>query len=61
MKVLMIFAVIVTMLLTFYTLCMLAIAGFCYFMKRIERERRLSPRLAKLVYILDWLKEDKND
>ena len=53
------FAVILTMLLVIFVLCMLAIAGFCYVMKRIEKKRGLSPRMAKWVYILDWLEEEK--
>lgn len=53
------FAVMLTMMLIVFVLCMLAIAGFCYVMKRIEKKRGLSPRVAKLVYILDWLAEEK--
>lgn len=59
MKALSIFAVTLTMLLLGFVVIMLAIAGFCYVMKRIEKKRGLSPRMAKLVYILDWLGEEK--
>lgn len=59
MKALSIFAVTLTMLLLGFVVIMLAIAGFCYFMKRIEKKRGLSPRMAKWVYILDWLEDDK--
>lgn len=58
MKVLSIFAVTLTMLLLGFVVIMLAIAGFCSFMKRVEKKRGLSPRMAKWVYILDWLKEE---
>lgn len=53
------FAVMLTMMLIVFVLCMLAIAGFCYVMKRIEKKRSLSPRMAKWVCILDWLGEEK--
>lgn len=59
MKTLSIFAVTLTMLFLGFVVIMLAIAGFCAVMKRIERKRGLSPRMAKLVYILDWLGDDK--
>lgn len=53
-----IFAIGITMLLLGMVIILLAIAGFCYFMKRVEKKRGLSPRMAKWVYILDWT-EDK--
>lgn len=53
------FAVMLTFMLVIFVLYMLAIAGFCYVMKRIEKKRGLSPRMAKWVYILDWLGEEK--
>lgn len=59
MKTFAMFAVMLTMMLIVFVLCMLAIAGFCYVMKRIEKKRGLSPRMAKWVYILDWLGEEK--
>ena len=59
METLSIFAVTLTMLLLGFVMIMLAIAGFCAVMKQIERKKGLSPRMAKLVYILDWLGDDK--
>ena len=59
MKTFAIFSVFLTMLMLIFVLIMLAIAGFCYVMKRIEKKRGLSPRMAKWVYILDWLGEEK--
>ncbi len=53
------FVVCLTLLLLGFVLIMLAIASFCYVMKRIEKKRGLSPRMAKWVYILDWLGEEK--
>lgn len=53
------FAVMLTFMLVIFVLYMLAIAGFCYVMKRIEKKRGLSPRMAKWVYILDWLGEEE--
>lgn len=55
------FVVCLTLLLLGFVLIMLAIAGFCYVMKRIEKKRSLSPRMAKWVYILDWLGEEKEE
>ena len=54
-----IFSIGISMLLLGMVIVLLAIAGFCYFMKRIEKKRGLSPRMAKWVYILDWTEEDK--
>lgn len=59
MKTFAMFAAMLTMLLLGFVVIMLAIAGFCYVMKRIEKKRGLSPRMAKWVYILDWLGEEK--
>lgn len=53
------FVVCLTLLLLGFVLIMLAIAGFCYVMKQIEKKRGLSPRMAKWVYILDWMEDDK--
>ena len=61
MKTFAMFAVMLTMILIIFAIYMLAIAGFCYVMKRIQKKRGLSPRMAKWVYILDWLEEDKDD
>lgn len=58
MKTFAMFAVMLTILLLGFVVIMLAIAGFCYVMKRIEKKRGLSPRMAKWVYILDWLEEE---
>ena len=58
MEILALFAVHLTLLALGFVILLLAIAGFCYFMKRIEKKRGLSPRMAKWVYILDWLKEE---
>ena len=59
MKTFAMFAVMLTMLLLGFVVIMLAIEGFCYVMKYVEKKRGLSPRMAKLVYILDWLGEEK--
>ena len=59
MRIISLFVVTLTMLMLIFVLIMLAIAGFCYVMKRIEKKRGLSPRMAKWVYILDWLEEEK--
>lgn len=59
MKTFAMFAVMLTMMLIIFAIYMLAIAGFCYFMKRVEKKRGLSPRMAKWVYILDWLEDEK--
>lgn len=59
MKTFAMFAVILTMMLILFAQYMLVIAGFCYVMKRIEKKRGLSPRMAKWVDILDWLEEEK--
>lgn len=53
------FVVCLTLLLLEFVMIMLAIAGFCYVMKRIEKKHGLSPRMAKWVYILDWLEDEK--
>lgn len=54
-----IFVVSLTLLMLLFVLIMLAIAGFCYVMKRIEKKGGLSPRMTKWVYTLDWLGEEK--
>lgn len=59
MKTFAMFAVMLTIMLVIFVLCMLAIAGFCCFMKRVEKKRGLSPRMAKWVYIFDWLGEEE--
>lgn len=59
MKTFAMFAVMLTMMLIVFVLYMLAIAGFCYVMKRIEKKGGLSPRMTKWVYTLDWLGEEK--
>lgn len=59
MKTFAMFAVMLTILLLGFVVIMLAIAGFCSVMKQIEKKRGLSPRMAKWVYILDWLGEEK--
>lgn len=59
MRVISMFVVTLTMLMLIFVVIMLAIAGFCYVMKRIEKKKGLSPRIAKWVYILDWLEEEK--
>ena len=61
MEALSIFAVTLTMLLLGFVVIMLAIAGFCSIVKKIERTREINPRLAKWVYILDWIGDDKDD
>lgn len=58
MKMMALFSVTLTMLMLLFCVVMLAVAGFCAIMKRVERKRGLSPRMAKWVDILDWLKED---
>ena len=59
MRTISMFAVTLTMLMLIFVVIMLVIAGFCYVMKRIEKKRGLSPRMAKWIYILDWLEDDK--
>lgn len=59
MEVLSIFAISLTIILIGFVVLLLAVAGFCSFMKRIEKKKGLSPKMTKLVYILDWMEDDK--
>lgn len=52
------FSVFLTMLLLGFVVIMLAVAGFCYVVKRLARKGKVSPRLMKWVEVLDWLKEE---
>ena len=54
-----IFAASITMLLLGFVVIMLAIACFCFVVRKIGRKKEISPRLEKWIYILDWTKEDK--
>ena len=51
------FAALLTMLLLGFVVIMLAIAGFCYVVKRFARKGKVGPRLMKWAEVLDWLKE----
>lgn len=59
MEALSIFALSITMFLLGFIVIMLAIAGFCYFMRRIYKNKEMPPRLDKWIYFLDWTKEVK--
>lgn len=58
MEALSIFAVTITMLLLGFVVIMLAIAGFCYVVKKLAQKGKVDPRLMKWAEILDWLKEE---
>ena len=53
-----IFSVFLTMLLLGFIVVMLAVAGFCYVVKRLARKGKVGPRLMKWAEVLDWLKEE---
>ena len=53
-----IFAASLTMLLLGFVVIMLAIAGFCYVVKKLARKGKVGPRLMKWAEVLDWLKEE---
>ena len=52
------FSVFLTMLLLGFIVVMLAIAGFCYVVKKLARKGKVGPRLMKWAEVLDWLKEE---
>ena len=55
------FTVYLTLLLIFFMLILLAMAGFCAVMRQINKRREVSPRVIKWVEILDWLKEEDDE
>lgn len=52
------FSVFLTMLLLGFIVVMLAIAGFCYIVKKLALKGKVGPRLMKWAEVLDWLKEE---
>lgn len=52
------FSVFLTMLLLGFIVIMLAIAGFCYVVKKLARKGKVGPRVMKWAEVLDWLKEE---
>lgn len=52
------FSVFLTMLLLGFIVVMLAIAGFCYVIRKLARKGKVGPRLMKWAEVLDWLKEE---
>lgn len=61
MEILSQFTVYLTLLLIFFILILLAMAGFCAVVRRINRTKEISPRIMKWVETLDWLKEEKDE
>lgn len=59
MKTFAMFAVMLTILLLGFVVIMLAIAGFCYVVKKLSQKGKVSPRLMKWAEVLDWLKEEE--
>ena len=52
------FSVFLTMLLLGFVVVMLAIAGFCYVIRKLAQKGKVGPRLMKWAEVLDWLKEE---
>lgn len=53
------FVVLVTMFMLAFVVIMLAIAGFCYVVKKLSQKGKVDPRLMKWAEVLDWLKEEE--
>lgn len=61
MEILSQFTVYLTLLLIFFILILLAMAGFCAVVRRINKTKKVSPRVMKWVEVLDWLKEEDDE
>lgn len=61
MEILSQFTIYLTLLLIFFILVLLAMAGFCAVMRQINKRKKLNPRIMKWVEVLDWLKEEDNE
>lgn len=61
MEILSQFTIYLTLLIIFFILVLLAMAGFCAVMRQINKRKRLTPRVMKWVEVLDWLKEEDDE